>query len=63
MLSASIYSLEGINMTPSSPALGKGENIFMHDMHKLAVDLALIQMTAKKFIKKHGDIEVATAYK
>ena len=36
---------------------------FMHDMHKLAMDVTFIQMTAKKGIKKHGEIAVASIYK
>ena len=28
---------------------------FMHDMHKLAVDVTFTQMTAKKGLKKHGE--------
>ena len=27
----------------------------MHDMHKLAVDVTFVQMTAKKGIKKYGE--------
>ena len=36
---------------------------FIHDMHKLAVDVTLTEMTAKKDIKKHGEIAVAAIYK
>ena len=35
----------------------------MHDMHKLAVDVTLTQMTAKKGIKKHGERAVAAINK
>ena len=35
----------------------------MHDMHKLAVDMTFTKMTAKKGIKKHGEIAVAAMYK
>ena len=33
---------------------GEKKKYFMHDMHKLAVDVTSTQMTAKKGIKKHG---------
>ena len=36
---------------------------FMHDMHKLAVDVTFTQITAKRGIKKHGEIAVAYIYK
>ena len=36
---------------------------FMHDMHQLAVDATFTEMTAKKGIKKHGEIAVAAIYK
>ena len=35
----------------------------MRDMHKLAVDVTFTEMTAKKGIKKHGEIVVAAIYK
>ena len=35
----------------------------MHEMHKLAVDVTFTQMTAKKGIKKRGEIAVAAMYK
>ena len=35
----------------------------MHDMHKLAVDVTFTLMTAKRGIKKHGEIAVAAIYK
>ena len=35
----------------------------MPDMHKLAVDVTFTLMTAKKGIKKHGEIAVAAIYK
>ena len=61
VLSASRLSLEGRNMAPNSPALLIRKNI--HDMHKLAVDVKFTQMAAKKGIKKHGEILVASTYK
>ena len=36
---------------------------FMHDMHKLAVDMTFTQTTAKKSIKKHGEREAEAMYK
>ena len=36
---------------------------FIHDMHKLAVDVTFTQMKAMKGIKKHGEIAVADIYK
>ena len=35
----------------------------MHDIHKLAMDVTFTKMTAKKGIKKHGEIAVAAMYK
>ena len=55
MLSALRLKLEGINMAPNSLALGRRKKYFMHDMHKLAVDVTFTQMTAKKVINKHGE--------
>ena len=36
---------------------------FMHDMHKLSVDVKFTQMTAKKVIKKHGERAVEAMHK
>ena len=33
---------------------GEKKKDFMHDMHKLSVDVTFTHMTAKKGIKKHG---------
>ena len=41
-------------MAPNSLAL-KGKKEFMHDMHKIAVDMTLTQMTSKKGIKRHRE--------
>ena len=46
-----------------STSTGEKKKYFMHDMHKLAVDVTFTQMTAKKGIKKHGKRAVAYMYK
>ena len=45
----------------SPPSLGK-RKIFMHDMHKLAVDVTFTQIAAKKGIKKHRERAVSAMY-
>ena len=42
---------------------GKKKINFMHDMHKLAVDVTFIQMISKKVTKKHRKRALATMYK
>ena len=42
---------------------GEKKNVFMHDMHKLAVDVTFTQITSKKGIKKHGERSVAAMCK
>ena len=42
---------------------GKRNKYFMHDMHKLAVDVTFIQMISKKVTKKHRKRALATMYK
>ena len=42
---------------------GEKKKYFMHDMHKLAVDVTFAQMTAKRGIKKRGEREVVAIYK
>ena len=39
------------------------KNFFIHDMHKLAMDVTLTQMTSKKGIIKHEERKVAATYK
>ena len=50
-------------MTLNSPPKLEKRSIFMHYMHKLAVDMTFTQMTAKKSIKKHGERSVLAMYK
>ena len=42
---------------------GEKKKYFMHDMHKLAVDVTFTQMTTKKGIQKYGEISVSAMYK
>ena len=42
---------------------GKKKKYFIHDMHKLAVNVTLTQTTANKVINKHRQREVAAMYK
>ena len=42
---------------------GKKKNYFIHDMHKLAVNVIFTQITDKKGGKNHGDRSVASMYK
>ena len=37
--------------------------MFMHDMHKLAVDVTFTQVTDKKGINNHGERVVVAIYK
>ena len=41
----------------------KRNKYFMHDMHKLAVDVKFTHMKAKNGIKNHGEIAAADMYK
>ena len=41
-------------MKPNSPALEGRNNIFLHDMHKIALDVILTHMSANKGINKYG---------
>ena len=41
--------------TQFSTSTGERKKYFMHDMHKLVVDVTFTQMTAKKGINKHGE--------
>ena len=50
-------------MSPNFPPALWRRKTCMHDMHKLAMDVTFTQMTAKKGIKKHGEIAVAAIYK
>ena len=49
--------------TQFTTSTGEKRKYFMHDMHKIAVDMTFAQMTDKKGIKKHGEIEVTVMYK
>ena len=49
--------------TQFTTSTGEKKKYFMHDMHKLAVDVKSTQITAKKGIKKHGERAVASMYK
>ena len=42
---------------------GKKRKHFMHDMHKVSVDVTFTQMTANKGINKHVERAVADIYK
>ena len=42
---------------------GEKKKYFIHDMHKLDVDVTFNQMTATKVIKKHGERAVSAMYK
>ena len=49
--------------TQFATSTGERKKCFMYNIHKLAVDVTFTQMTAKKGIKKHGEIAVAAIYK
>ena len=40
--------------TQFATSTGQKKTYFMHDIHKISVDVKLTQMTAKKGIKNHG---------
>ena len=42
---------------------GERKKDFMHDMHKLAVDVTFTQLVTKKGIKKHGERAASAMYK
>ena len=49
--------------TQLTTSTGDGEKYFMHDIHKLAVDVTFKHMTTKKGIRKYGYRTVAAMYK
>ena len=63
VVSASRWNLEGRNMTSNSIALGGIKKYFLHDIHKLALDVTFTPIRANKGINKHGWRAVAAMYK
>ena len=53
----------GLKYDTQFASTGKKKKQFMHNMHKLAVNVTFTHMTAKKGIKRHVERVVANIYK